>query len=140
MDTAERTFNSVKKAVASLASASFSIKQAIENNGPALEHLLERPSHAVEKRVAGSLAANVARDRTTANGVGWGEASINVQAHGIQYSTRNGLQFGWEVHEGASNPKSVTAWVIHPDGTLDQDSTLGQALKEEGFNITDLQW
>lgn len=135
MSTAEKTFRSVKDAVSALTSASFSVKQTIENNGPDLEEILNLPSHAVESQVVGSLAANAARDRPTGNGVGWGEAWINVQADSIAYSTRNGLRFGWDVHEGASNPSSVTAWVKHPSGTFARDSSLGQALEEEGFDV-----
>ena len=126
-------FERFSDGIHALKKASYSISQAIHSDS-VLEH-----------EIITSLASNLPH-RPTGNGVDW-SGNFSVSAHHCAYCTTSGLRFGWTVdsddyqssreQEGWEGSSSNTwmFFVIHPDGTFPENSSLADSLVAEGFSF-----
>ena len=142
----EKVFNTFNDGLVALVSVSFSAAAALE---AALKEMYSPKTYyekgelpawtaALEEReVALALAGN-GLFRPTKNGVDWSGPTIIINSWGVDYTTRGGLCFGWEVRPSYTTGDKVFAFFVrHYSVSNNPNSTLRAALLAAGWQFED---
>lgn len=125
----EKRFSIFREGLEELMEVSFSACSALTTGSD------PRMADYPEMAAVAALATNVAFDRPTGNGVGWGQCKIKITAFGVDYTTTGGLKFGWEIYP-ATPPDSDhwTFYIVHPDGVFHPNSSLLVSARRRGWS------
>ena len=137
----KKTFDKFSTGILEMMEASYSVNDAINMMGEITfpEGINKKWNEAeFEGKVVANLAKNVALDRQTINGYGWGECDIEVGAGRIDYKTRGGLRFGWKCtpyeNDNGCWREYWKFYISHPAGEFPEGSTLKAAFLEKGWS------
>jgi len=136
----KKTFDKFSTGILEMMEASYSVDDAINMMGKiTFPQDINKKWNEVEfeGKVVANLAKNVALDRQTGNGYGWGQCEIHIDAGKVDYETRGGLRFGWKCTPREDNggwDEQWTFYIFHPQGEFPEGSTLKAAFLEKGWS------